>query len=218
MKHAILCYFLCLTYSIATPLSLSDEVFQEAQYILQTHQESHYDHKTVIDESKGYYRLDCSSFVCHILRKKAPLSLTMLPIDTHHMHARAQNFYDYFKQLESVPSAHWVAVKTLFDLERGDIIAWKYDPSFHKKDTGHVVIVAEKPIQEEPTLYRIRVIDASKGKHANDTRAKENDGIGSGDMWFRVNEKGAPIGLYWSSKEKKESHHSIAMGRVLKYF
>ncbi|AOO64674.1 hypothetical protein [Sulfurospirillum halorespirans] len=214
MKYAILCSLLWLTHSIATPLSLSDEVFQEAQHILQTQQESHYDHKTVINESKGYYRVDCSSFVCHVLRKKSPLALAMLPIDVHHVHARAQNFYDYFKQLESVPNAHWMAVKTLFDLERGDIIAWKYDLSSHKKDTGHVVIVAEKPIQEEQTLYRIRVIDASKGKHANDTRAKESDGIGSGDMWFRVNEKGAPIGLYWSSKEKKERQHFIVMGRV----
>ena len=84
-----------------------------------------------------------------------------------------------------------------------------------KKDTGHVVIVSQKPVQEESHLFRIRVIDASKGKHANDTREEGIDGIGSGDMWFSINDNGSPIGLYWSSKEKKESQYPIAMGRVL---
>lgn len=195
--------------------AVSDEVFQEAQRILQTHKETHYDHKTLIDETRGYYRVDCSSFVSYVLHKKAPLALSLLPIDAKHTRSRAQNYYDYFKNLEA-PNSHWMAVKTVVELERGDVIAWKYDPLLQKKDTGHVVIVSEKPLQEESHLYRIRVIDASKGKHANDTRAEGNDGIGSGDMWFRVDKNGVPIGLYWSSKEKKESQHPIAIGRVLK--
>ena len=204
-----LCCVLLYSYG-----AVSDEVFQEAQRILQTHQESHYDHKTLIDEVKGYYRVDCSSFVSYILHKKAPSALALLPIDAKHTRSRAQNYYDYFKGLET-PNNHWMAIKTILELERGDIIAWKYDPSLQKKDTGHVVIVSQKPVLEEPYLYRIRVMDASKGKHANDTRAEGSDGIGSGDMWFHVDKNGSPIGLYWSSKEKKESQHPIAMGRVL---
>lgn len=204
-----LCCVLLYSYG-----AVSDEVFQEAQRILQTHKETHYEHKTLIDETKGYYRVDCSSFVSYILRKKAPLALALLPIDANHTRSRAQNYYDYFKNLEA-PNSHWMAVKTVVALERGDVIAWKYDPSLQKKDTGHVVIVSQKPVQEEPSLYRIRVMDASKGKHANDTRVEGIDGIGSGDMWFRIDKNGVPIGLYWSSKAKKESRHPIAMGRVL---
>lgn len=214
MKVFIL--FCCLTFGITWSYgAVSDEVFQEAKHILQTHQESHYDHKTMIDEARGHYHVDCSSFVSYVLHKKAPLALALLPIDAKHTRSRVQNYYDYFKNLEA-PNCHWMAVKTVAELERGDMIAWKYDPSLQKKDTGHVVIVSEKPVQEESHLYRIRVIDASKGKHANDTRAEGIDGIGSGDMWFRVDEKGSPIGLYWSSKAKKENQHPIAMGRVLK--
>lgn len=194
----------------------SDEVFQEANYLLQTHQESHYDHKTVIDEKRGYYRMDCSSLVCYVLSKRAPIALGMIPKDVHHSHARAQNFYDYFKTLETMPNAYWMAVRTVTELKRGDIIVWKYDPMLRKKDTGHIVIVAETPVQEEAYLYRIRVIDASRGQHAKDTRVAGKDGIGSGDMWFRVDENNFPVGLYWSSKEKQEARHSIAMGRVLK--
>lgn len=204
-----------LTQSIATPLSFSPAIFHEADTLLQTHHESYYDHKTVIDESIGYYRVDCSSFVCHILRKKAPLALATLPKDTHHAHARAQNFYEYFKQLESFLSPHWMAITRFSDLRRGDIIAWKYDASLEKRDTGHVVIVAEHPMEEAPHLYRLRVIDASKGKHAQDTRVNGRDGIGSGVMWFRVDEEDRPISLHWSSRAKKPLYHSIAMGRVL---
>lgn len=211
----MLFWAISMTQSMATSLALSEEIFQEAYTILQTYQESHYDHKTTIDELKGYYRVDCSSFIDYILRKKAPLALAMLPVDNHHTRARAHNFYDYFKALEQTPNYHWACVKTFVDLERGDLIAWKYDESLHKSDTGHIVIVAQKPVQEEPNLYRVRIIDASKGKHANDTRERTSDGIGSGDMWFRVNAEGVPYGLYWSDKEKKLNRHFIAMGRVL---
>lgn len=219
MKRIIVFYLFCLSvvHCFASPVSLSQEIYEEATRIFETMHETHYDHHSSIDEKQGYYSLDCSGFVCHILQKKAPMSLRVLPVDKHHTHARAQNFYDYFKSLQNVSSQkEWMPILRIKDLEEGDIIAWKYDPSLQKKDTGHVVIVQQKPLLEEGNLYRIRVIDSSKGKHANDTRAKEKDGIGSGDMWFRVDESDYPIGLYWSSKEKKESQHPIAMGRALK--
>lgn len=213
MKKFLLFFIFC--WSI-TQSNASSEIHAEAINILKTMHETHYDHKIRIDEKQGYYSLDCSGFVCHILQKKAPLALIALPVDKHHTHARAQNFYDYFKSLQSLPpQKEWMPISGMNELERGDIIAWKYDPSLQKKDTGHVVIASEKPVLEEPNLYRVRVIDASKGKHANDTRAKEVDGIGSGDMWFRVDENDQPIGIYWSDKAKKESRHPIAMGRVL---
>lgn len=202
----------------ATSLSSSEEMFQEASRILKTYQESRYSHQTMVDEQNGKYNVDCSAFVGYILQKKAPLALEALPIDLGHKRVRAQNFYDYFKALEHTPSVHWIPIEAFSKLERGDVIAWKYDKALQKKDTGHVVIVSEKPIQEEQNLYRVRVIDASKGKHAHDTRAENQDGIGSGDMWFRVDEKDSPVGLYWSSKMKKEAKHAIAMGRVFKAF
>lgn len=195
----------------------ASEIFQEAQKIFKTMQTTHYEHQTVIDESKGVYIVDCSAFVCYILKKVSPLAHSSLPVDKNHTHARAKNFYDYFKSLQSgtASNSHWMAILTIKELERGDIVSWKYDPSLQKKDTGHVVIVHEKPVLEAGNLYRVRIIDASKGKHANDSRGKEADGIGIGEMWFRVDEKNAPIGLHWSSKEKRESNHPIAMARAI---
>lgn len=193
------------------------EVFQEAQKIFETMKATQYAHKTVINKSKGLYIVDCSAFVCHVLKKVAPSALSSLPVNTNHTHARAKNFYEYFKSLQSgtASNSHWKAILTMKELEKGDIIAWKYDPALQKKDTGHVVIVYERPVLEESNLYRIRVIDASRGKHANDSRVSGTDGIGIGEMWFRIDENGSPVGLYWSSKEKKERQHAIAMGRIL---
>ena len=206
--------FVCLSL---TQSFASHEIYTEAAKILETMHETHYDHKMSIDEKQGSYSLDCSGFVSYILQKKAPLALSVLPIDKHYTRVRAQNFYDYFKRLQKESTfTYWIPIQSMRELQAGDILAWKYDPSLQKKDTGHVVIASEKPVLEEPNLYRIRVIDSSNGKHANDTRAKESNGIGSGDMWFRVDENDYPIGIYWSSKDKKESQHPIAMGRVLK--
>lgn len=207
-----------LLQSLYASTAYSPEIFQEAQKIFKTMKTTHYEHKTVIDESKGVYIVDCSAFVCYILNKVSPLAHSSLPIDKNHTHARAKNFYDYFKSLQNSTSSnsHWMAILSIKELEKGDIIAWKYDPVLQKKDTGHVVIVHEKPVLEEPNLYRVRILDASKGKHANDSRAKEADGIGSGEMWFRVDTNNAPTGLHWSSKEKKESNHPIAMGRAIR--
>jgi len=154
--------------NLVASTAYSSEIFQEAQKIFETMKTTHYEHKTVIDENKGLYIVDCSVFVCHVLKKISPLALSSLPIDKSHTHARAKNFYDYFKSLQNGTSSnrHWMAVLSMKELEKGDIIAWKYDPTLQKKDTGHVVIVHERPVFEVPNLYRIRVMDASKGKHA----------------------------------------------------
>lgn len=218
MKRILFAVLYSMIYGYAASLSFSEMMFEEASSTLKTYQQSRYSHQTMIDEQKGIYNVDCSAFVGYILQKKAPLALEALPIDSGYKRVRAQNFYDYFKALEHTPSAHWIPIEAFSKLERGDVIVWKYDKALQKKDTGHIVIVSENPTREEQNLYRVRVIDASKGKHANDTRAENQDGIGSGDMWFRVDEKDSPIGLYWSSKDKKEAKHAIAMGRVFKSF
>ena len=208
-----------LHYGFAESKSLSNEIFREAKVIFETMHDTHYDHKTFINEKQGIYYVDCSSFISYVVQQKVPLALSSLTIDAHHTRLRAQNFYDYFKSLQQGQSSeHWMAVTSMSEVEVGDIIAWKYSPQEQqeKKNTGHMIVVAAKPILEAPNLYKIRVIDSSSGKHANDTRTlQKTDGIGMGEMWFRVDEQGYPVGLYWSDKNKKESQHLIAIGRVL---
>ena len=88
-------------------------------------------------------------------------ALSDIPIDHGHRKARAQNFYDYFSNVKP-DNPRWESIKSVQNLERGDIIAWKYDPTLGKLDTGHVVIVAQQPELETQGIYRIRVMDSTK--------------------------------------------------------
>ena len=205
--------FFCSVMSVwASPSSLYDA----SQELLAHLTSSRYEHKLLIDESKGVYALDCSLFIGHLVKKVSPLAYSALPIDAPHKRPRAKNFYDFLISLKEVSHPHWSRIVSISYLEKGDIIAWKYDPSLGKKDTGHVVMVYEKPIKEEDGRYKIVVLDSSKGTHANDSRAHQKEGgIGTGTMWFKVDKDDNPIGLYWSDRSSKMSHHAIAMGRVL---
>ena len=204
--------FFCSVISVwAGPSPLYDA----SQELLAHLTSSRYEHKLVIDESKGVYALDCSLFMGHLVKKVSPIAYSALPIDASHKRPRAKNFHDFFISLKETSHPHWSRIFSISDLEKGDIIAWKYDPSLGKKDTGHVVMVYEKPIKEEDGRYKIVVLDSSKGTHANDSRAHQKEGgIGTGTMWFQVDKEGSPIGHYWSDRSSKMSHHVTAMGRV----
>lgn len=192
--------------------------FQNAiEHVFTSMQHTRYEHKTAIDETNGIYHVDCSSFVGFLLQKSSLQAYTALSIDKGHARPRAQNFYDFFASLnENEQKEGWQGIKAMQSLQTFDIIAWKYDARLGKKDTGHMVIVYEKPIKEADGRYRVRVLDASKGTHANDSRAQKSEGgIGTGVMWFRVDEEGKPFGVYWSDRSKSMSRHQISMGRVL---
>lgn len=213
MKLISLWWCLAVTISLCAEGSFSHTV----QEVLSNIRQTRYEHKAFIDEAHGIYYVDCSSLVSFLLQKFSLQSYQALSIDKGHTRPRAHNFYDFFASLqEGVVTDGWQSVKTIDALERFDIIAWKYDVALGKKDTGHVVIVYDKPIKEVDGRYKIRVLDASKGIHANDTRAQQaQGGIGMGEMWFNVDEEGKPSGLYWSHKSVTMSRHKISMGRVL---
>ena len=197
--------------------SMSPKVLREADYIFSTMKISAYSHHKNINRKDGIYIADCSTFVAYVVGRISPKALSSLSIDKHHRHPRAKNFYDTFVNLEKSNTQNaWVNIKSMAKVEPGDIIAWKFSPLLKRRNTGHVVIVYKKPVLEKDNLYRVVVLDSSRGRHANDTRIKGvRNGVGIGTMWFRVDKLGRPIGLYWSSTKKKESKYPIAIGRVV---
>lgn len=209
--------FLVSCFALSGFLHANTALENTIEHVLTSMQHTRYEHKAFIDERSGVYHVDCSAFVGFLLQKVSPHAYNALKIDKGHTRPRAQNFYDFLAVLnEGEKKEGWQGIQRINALEKFDIIAWKYDPSLGKKDTGHVVIVYEKPIKEADGRYRVRVLDASKGTHANDSRAQKSEGgIGEGVMWFRVDEEGKPLGLYWSDRSKSMSRHQISMGRVL---
>ncbi len=205
---------LCL---IVSAVAQEKTLYHASQEFLQTLTSSRYEHQAMMDENKGIYALDCSSFMGHLLKKVSPKAYEALPIDAPHKRPRAKNFYDFLVALPEEKVYHdWIHLSTFSAVEKGDIIVWKYDQSLGKKDTGHVVMVYEKPLKEKEGRYKVVVLDSSKGTHADDSRAhKKEGGIGTGTMWFHVDKDDKPIGLYWSDRSSKMSQHRIVLGRVV---
>ncbi len=206
--------FLSLETTRAEPAAASPACKQGKQ-IQANLKSTKYSHKTTVNEEEGIYFLDCSSLACHILSKAAPASLESVPVDPRHSRARAKNFCDTFLHAPIGKARNgWLRITKAIDAEPGDFIAWKNDPIPPKGNTGHVVMVLEKPVLESDGTIRVMVLDASSGRHANDTRKKGEDGVGSGTIWFKVDESGAPIAVHWSSRERPPVPHPIGIGRA----
>ena len=203
--------------SIGTePQSLGPRVLCQAKQILSSLKSTHYSHKSNVNESSGLYIFDCSALVYYILGRAAPGSIASVPVDPNHRHAQAKNFYDTFSNAPTMNAKDgWQRIIRLMDAEPGDLIAWRKDPVAQKGNTGHIVIVLEKPAEEKDGAIRITAFDSSRTGHAQDTRRKGTSGVGSGVMSFRVDEAGAPIALHWSSPEKKQITVPIAIGRAM---
>ncbi len=196
--------------------SLGPRILCQAKQILSSLKSTHYSHKADVNESSGSYILDCSALVCYILSLAAPESIASVPVDPNHRHAQARKFYETFSNAPTMSAKDgWQRIIRLMDAEPGDLIAWRKDPVAQKGDTGHIVIVLEKPVEEKDGAIRITAFDSSRGIHAQDTRREGTSGVGSGVMWFRVDETGAPIALHWSSREKKPVAVPIAIGRAI---
>jgi len=209
-------FFIGLLLFNSLLFATESSVFLTSQEIFNTMQRSSYEHKAFVDETHGIYVLDCSSFMGLVIRKIAPKAYTALPIDAPHKRPRAKNFYAFLNALEPHESRDgWLGIKRMEEVKKGDIIAWKYAQNSNKQDTGHVVMVYEKPILEANGFYQVRVMDSSKGKHAHDSRGEGQSGIGIGTMWFSVDKEGIPNGVLWSDRSTKVAEHAIAMGRVV---
>ncbi|UCG67214.1 MAG: hypothetical protein JSW12_09610 [Deltaproteobacteria bacterium] len=198
------------------PQSSASRILYQAKQILSNLKSTHYSHKTDVNENSGSYILDCSALVCYILGRAAPGSLASIPVDPTHRHARAKNFYDTFSNAPTTSAKNgWQRIVRLMDAEPGDLIAWRKDPVPQKGNTGHIVIVLEKPVKEKDGAIRIIALDSSRSGHAQGTRKKGDSGVGVGIMWFRVDEAGAPIALHWSNRKRKPETYPIVIGRAI---
>lgn len=73
-------------------------------------------------------------------------------------------------------------------------------------------MIIKKPKQEGNRVYRVRVFDSAKTRHGRDTRKKNENGVGTGTMWFEVDKDYAPVAYYWSNPNWKSVKQSIAIG------
>ena len=194
----------------------SENLGDAAERLLSRVRETHYQHRTYADQSRGAYDMDCSGFVDYLLEHFAPVQFAPLRVEPGHTRPRAAMYFDLFTRLNKSPLPGWETVPKLGEARRGDIIAWQLAASTDRPgDTGHVVIVAAAPVEQTTHLYRVQVYDSSVIHHDEDSRPEGTNGLGEGIITFRVDASGQPIGFRFNSRAHYHGE-PIAIGRLVK--
>jgi hypothetical protein len=192
------------------------ELFNEATRILNRIKKTEYQHRTQIDEKKGVYLCDCSGFVGYVLNRTVGKEDGKGPFGDGRNRPLAMDYEKFFAAAPTKPNgdSRWQRVERLADARPGDIIAWRHEKP-RPGNTGHVVIVAERPVLEEDGLMRLVFIDSTTRPQADDTRAPGTSGIGRGAMWFKVDEAGRAVAHIRGSRTAEPKAEAISIGRAL---
>jgi hypothetical protein len=187
----------------AAPASLREALVAEAHRELAAVAESHYAHRTHVDEAAGVFDYDCSGFVGYALARAAPVALQAV-VEASRPRPLAKHFAAFF----ALPVAPWRRVARAKDLVAGDVIAWLEPPAKHSRNTGHVMIVDGAPrAGGRSGELVVAVIDSSHSGHgAGDARNRGHaSGLGTGALVLLTGRDGEPVGYRWSA-----SRHSVA--------
>ncbi len=82
-------------------------------------------------------------------------------------------------------------------------------------NTGHVVLVAARPVLESDGLVKVVIVDSTTKPMVDDTRAAGTSGIGRCTMWFTIDEEGRPHGSIRGSRKATPKVEAISIGRAV---
>jgi hypothetical protein len=190
-------------------------VHDEANRILESIRSTEYRHKTDIDENKGSYYCDCSGFVGYVLNRTVAKEDGKGPFHDGRQRPLAMDYEKGFAKapMKDEGRAGWQRIVRLVDARPGDLIAWRHEKP-KPGNTGHVVIVDQKPVVEEDGLVRVAIIDSTT-LPSSDLKGKGKSGIGRRTMWFTVDKEGQPVGSVRGSRTAKPKVEAISVGRAL---
>lgn len=208
---ATLSLFVCAGEAPAATDSLSAKLLTEARRIQTELKKTEYSHKTQVDEKAGSYAVDCSGFVCFVLKKLALQHYKDVP-KGEHKRPLAINFFEHFMSQPLLK--RWRRIERLNDAQPGDLLAWRRDEQTPGENTGHIVFVDAVPVREDDGQYKVAVLDSTASPHGSDTRKDGTTGIGRGTMWFSVDTEGRPVAYRWRSKSGTLREEAIAIGRI----
>jgi hypothetical protein len=175
--------------------------------------ESSYQHSTKVRADDGIYHFDCSGMTAWILRRAAPRALKA--INSKRPVAR-----DFVRVIERAPADRarkgWQRIDQIAEVRPGDVFAWKRPRGLPSKNTGHVGIVVDRPVEIAPGAWAVRIADSTSGSHQDDTRAGDPDGgFGIGTLVFLADDAGRGTHYGWSGTHTEwYVITSIVFGRV----
>ena len=192
------------------------DVLGQAMHVLSSMRATAYTHKTTIEASAGKFEFDCSGFVGYVLAQSQPRALAELRAATK-KRPLAKHFVTFFQNVH--PQSTWRKIERVEDLAPGDMIAWLKPADVVTKNTGHVMIVRERPIRDEqhPDMWSVQIIDSTAVPHGkgDSRKARGLTGLGTGEVLLIVDDRGEPIGYRWSRGTRATLHMTtIALAGV----
>jgi hypothetical protein len=192
------------------------DVLGQAMHVVSSMRATAYTHKTTIEAAAGKFEFDCSGFVGYVLAQSQPRALAELRAATK-KRPLAKHFVTFFQNLPE--HSAWRRIERVQDLEPGDMIAWLRPADVVTKNTGHVMIVRERPVRDEqhPDVWGVQIIDSTAVPHGkgDSRKARGLTGLGTGEVLLIVDDSGVPIGYRWSRGTKATLHMTtIALAGV----
>jgi len=206
--------FYCLTGALGG-VSVRDEALR----IQETASRTSYSHQIFIDEVRGIYALDCSAFASYVLSRVEPKAYQQLASSAvHPKRPLARDFASFFKEIKS-ENPEWLRVLYIRHLKPGDLIAWLIPPGSTSKDTGHVMIVKERPAQNPryPAEWLVPVIDSAVSGHGSrdPRRSSGPNGVGAGTIGLIGDAQGKAVAFRWAGGESPKIKYTvIRMARI----
>jgi cell wall-associated NlpC family hydrolase len=149
------------------------------------------------DSKYGVYKLDCSHYVDNILHRVNPRAYASLETATGAQMPNSANYYDFFTRLSSDIRYDWNKVDNARELQPGDVLVFRYKSSSGEAEGGHVMVVMNKPVQDNDALL-VQVSDSASAGHSDDTRPVHNSGVGIGTLLLKVDSyTGQPSAYAW---------------------
>lgn len=159
-----------------------------------------YQARTVVRPRDGHYAWDCSGMAAWILQRSAPRARRAVagsrPVARDFFHAIARAPTDR-------PRKGWQRVH-VSEVKAGDTFAWLRSPISTSKITGHVgfAVGPAHAVAGWPGAYAVRIVDATRLPHQDDTREPSGDGgFGFGTMVFVTGDDGEVKAYAWFGTE-----------------
>jgi hypothetical protein len=170
---------------------------------------------THFDAKHGVYIVDCSDYVDNLLQTVHPDAFSNLVDTMRAEKPTTQHYYDFFRDLAVAPNDYWQKVDSVENLEAGDILVFRYKNGLHHQAGGHVMVVMDKPIQDEDG-FLVKVADSARVGHSEDTRGRHVSGIGIGTLVLKTHpDTGRPFAYAWRIGARWNSNVNIAMARPI---
>ena len=204
----------------ASPPDVAADVASSIASIERNLRSTKYEHHARIDAKKGVYDWDCSIMAEWILRRAAPRARAAIPADK----PLARDFYAAIARAGTArPRGGWLRLHGPSQILPGDVFAWLKPEMFRdRKNTGHVGFVVSKPWPHPkfPSVWLMRIADATREPHGADSRPVGGDGgFGTATIAFLFDANDVAVAYGWYGEDQDPSTFvptGIVFGRAFR--